>query len=892
MSRWRARLARWLGAARRTRADRELDDEIRSHFEEAIDELVRQGLAPAEARRQAHHRFGSIVAAREAHRDARSLVWLDHLRREARDATRAIVRRPASSAVIVAVLALGLGSVSAVFSLVHAVLLRPLPFPEPDRLVTIGHSAPGVGLAETGASSGLLFHYQDHAASLEAIGPYSGPQLLNLSVEGRGTERVNVARASWRFFQTLGVRPVAGRLFTEEDGRPGFRNLNWTVPVLLAHAFWVGHFGADPDIPGRLLTINDNMRRVVGVLPPDLPLPNADADIWMLSEPLRETANLARSFREQVIARLRPGETAASAERDLTMLLSGIEGAYRDATPARIAELRLSPVVRPLKSALVADVAPVLWPLFGGMLLLLAMAGVSAGGLFVVRVEHRRQEIAVRAALGASGAQLARLLLIEAAMLASAATTAGLFAAHVLLDAVVAWLPADLPRASAATVNGWTVGFATAASLVIGAAFAGVATRRQRGASLTGLGNRATERRRALAGTNPVVLLQAAIAVMLMIGSALMVQTYRNLSRVELGFEPDQVIVTSVSLPWRQAGRHARIYQALVDRVGRIPGVTASGAITTVPLGGVEYEYPIESGAAPVLFKFFVPGYFEAMETRVVEGAAFESAETPVQPYPVFVGATLARRLGPDGTTVGLTIRRLERDGTMVELGHGPVPPFTVAGVVEDVREVSLRGAPPDVVYIPILEPNVEQSIVPTTLTLVVRSASPVRDLAPLIRQAVADVDPAVGVGQPRAMASFVSTASRREAFVGLLLVLAAAMAMCLGAAGIYASVADQVRRRTQEIGIRLALGARRREVAGLVCGGSLRSALAGAALGLVAAAVGARALASLLFGITPGDPLTQAGIAGLLLVVSLGAALLAAWQAVRLSPLSALRRE
>jgi hypothetical protein len=345
-----------------------------------------------------------------------------------------------------------------------------------------------------------------------------------------------------------------------------------------------------------------------------------------------------------------------------------------------------------------------------------------------------------------------------------------------------------------------------------------------------------------------------------------------------------------VSIPYRLASQHARLYRDLAERLAAQPGVTDATAVTGAPLTGVEHLYPVEAGVTPVVFRFFVPGYIQTMEMRPIEGATMAPAESIAEPNPVLVSESLARRLYPSQSAVGRPVRRLQEDGSIVTLGRTEVPPFTIAGVVADVRETSLRGDPAETVYIPMIEPSVERSLVPTNVTFVLRTDGPAGSLAAVVRRTIGEMLPDVGVGQIRTMDAIVSSAQGREAFVGALLVVAAAIALFLGAAGIYGSVAEVVRRRTREIGIRLALGADIRGVLRLVSGTSLRSALVGTALGLAGAILAARALGSLLFGVTPGDPVVLLLVVTCLLLVTASAGLLAAWRATRIEPLLALR--
>lgn len=890
MSRLRVFVSRVWGLIRARQLDRDLQQQIATHLDEAADEYVRQGLSPEDARRAALRSFGDVGRAQEAWRDARSFLSLDYLQRDVRHAMRALRRSAGFSLVVLIVLAIGTGALTSVFGLLNNVVLQPLPFAESDRLVVIRHSAPGLGIEDAGLSNGLYLHYSEHVQSLESLAVYRERVVLNLRLPEEGTQRVLVTLASAALFKVLRTKPAVGRLFTEEDGRPGFMNTKWRIPVLLSHPFWISRFGGDPNVIGRILTVNDSPREVVGVLPEGFTFPRADTQMWMLVEPPKTSGNVARNFSWDAVARMRPGVTAASAQVELAHVLRGIEGVDPD-----VAKAQLAPVVTPLKSAVVGDVAHVIWLLFGGMAFVLLVACANAGGLFLVRAEHRAHEMAVRRSLGAHGPHLARLFFIEALMLTSAAVAIGLLSANGILSAVIALAPFELPRTAEIKLDGIAVLFAATVAVLI-AAFYGVLAVHRQGQSLTGGslggGRRATGRRGCFWGPDALIVLQVALALTLMAGSALMVKTYRNLSQRELGFSSSDVLTVEIGLPSRKAGQHVRIYNDVVERVRRLPQVDNASAASFVPLTASEDVFPVEAGATPVPFKFFVPGYFQTMRTPILEGERFASVEHVLGPSPVLVSAALARRLYPGESAVGKTVRRLNDDGSIVDMFRGPPPPFTIAGVVADVREMTLRGSPTEIVYMPVIDPPVEQSIVPTTMRLVVQAHVPLLSLATAVREAVASVDPDLSVGRIQTMDSIVGAARAREAFVGLLLLLAAVVSLFLGAIGIYGSVAQVVQRRTREIGIRLALGSSRAEVVRMVTAGSVRAVLVGSALGLVVSLPTARLLGSLLFGVDAHDPMVFLAVTGSLVSAAGAAALLAARHAARVAPLVALRSD
>lgn len=890
MARLRIFLSRIWGLIRADHLDRDLQQQIASHLDEAADEYVRQGLSLEDARRAALRSFGNVGRAQEAWRDARSFLSLDHLRRDVLHAVRSLRRSPGFSLVVLIVLAVGTGAVTSVFALLNNVVLRPLPFAESDRLVVIRHSAPGLGLENAGLSNGLYLHYSEQVQSLESLAVYRERVVLNLRLPEEGTQRVLVTYASAALFKVLRTRPAVGRLFTEEDGRPGFMNTKWRIPVLLSHAFWISRFGGDPNVIGRILTVNESPREVVGVLPEGFAFPRADTQMWMLLEPPKTSGNVVRNFSWDAVARMRPGVTAASAQVELAHVLRGIEGVDPD-----VANAQLAPVVTLLKSAVVGDVAHVIWLLFGGMAFLLLVACANAGGLFLVRAEHRAHETAVRRALGAHGPHLARLFVIEALLLTSAAAAIGLLLANGILSAVIALAPLELPRSTEIKLDGMAVLFSATVSGLM-AAFYGVLSIRRQGQSLIvgllGSGQRATRARGGFWGPDALIVLQVALALTLMAGSALMLKTYRNLSQRELGFSSGDVLTVEIGLPSRKASQHVRIYHDVVERVRRLPQVDGASAASFVPLTASEHLFPVEAGATPVPFKFFLPGYFQTMGTPILEGERFASSEHVRGPHPVLVSAALARRLYPGQSAVGKTVRRLNDDGSIVDMFHATMPPFTIAGVVADVREMTLRGSPTEIVYTPVIDPPVEQSIVPTNMRLVVRARVRLLSLATTVREAIASVDPDLSVGQIQTMDSIVGAARAREAFVGMLLLVAAAVSLFLGAIGIYGSVAQVVLRRTREIGIRLALGASRIEVVRMVTAGAVRAVLVGGALGLAASLPAARMLGPLLFGVDAHDPIAFLAVAGVLVSAAGAAALLAAQRAAGVAPLVALRSD
>jgi predicted permease len=748
---------------------------------------------------------------------------------------------------------------------------------------------PGAQLEDAGISTGLYVHYADRATSFESIATYGSRVDRFLAPDGT-MERVAISMTSAAVFRTLQVRPLVGRLFTHEDAAPGFMNMKWTIPVLLAHDFWRDRFGGDPGVVGRVITLGDNPRVVIGVMPDGFVFPDAHTQIWMLFEPSTRAPLIAGSFTFDAIARLRPNVSAAAAQAELAAILPSASGRYPDATPERLAQLQIAPHVIPLKAAVIGHVSRTIWTLFAAVSCLLLIAAANVAGLFAVRADARRGEIALRQALGAGRGRLIRLLFLDALLLTGTAAAVGLVLARALLGGIVAWSPVELPRASEVAIGPTAAAFAFGVALVLAIVFGTLGLGASGRSARTNLRGATGSRLRR--GVEPFIVVQVALTLMLMVGSALMVRTYQNLSHRALGFSSSNLVTALIGLPYREATQHARIYRALVDRIAAMPHVTRATAASFAPLTPSGLDSPIEAGTAPIPFKFFVPGYFQTMGIRIIEGDSFEHHPPAEVPYPVLVSRTLAKRMSPGGAVIGRQIRRLNDDGTPMTRWAEPVEPFTIAGVVDDVRETSLRDEPPAIVYVPIANPPVEQVEIPTDMHLMVRLDTASPSIAPLLRQTIADVDPGVSVGAIETMDAIVERSRGKETFVAALLLGSALTSLILGVIGIYGSVAQVIRLRTREIGIRVALGARPTELVRMVTSASLASVLLGGAIGVTASIMSGGALASLLFGVAPRDPIAFAGALSALVVAAVAAAGVASVRAIRLSPVVALRIE
>jgi predicted permease len=895
----------------RSRADWRMDEEFRFHVEMETEANLRKGHPPAEARRRALVAFGGIERHREQMREGRGSAFFDRTWRELRQAFRALRRAPAFSVTALITLALGIGSVTAIFSLVDRILVRPLPYPQADRLVSLAHAASGLGLERAGLSAGTYFHYREHARSIESLALYT-EAVVNVSGGDDAAERIELAMVSPDFFDVMGLAPAEGRSFSaEEIARYDGMDFTGEVPVLLSHELWQRRFGGDPSVVGSTIDVNARARRVIGVLPSGFGFPRPTTQMWMLSGVPAGTASFARGLDYEAVARLAPGIRAEDAEAELVRVLPNIVGTFQDATPERVAEIRLRPLVFPLRDEVVGAARPALWILLGSMGLLLFAACANVANLSLARSLGRLGETRVRGALGASRGDLARVVVAESALLAAGGAVLGVLCAGFAISALVAFAPVELPRLSEVRMDARAAAFAlvlaSLVALVIGvlpifrhtrpAALAPAA----RSVGLTDPGARR------LRGS--LVAAEVALAVTLLVGSLLMGRSFLRLVRVDPGFDAEGVLVVEMGLPASRASRHQEIFGALLARVRALPGVTAAAGASDLPLAESVWSNPLRAplrvegrpltaGEAErtVPIHFFMPGYFDTMRTPVLEGTVPGVDGRSDAPNPVVISAALARRLFPGESALGKRIRRLDdsgeeityfRDGEVV-----PHPDYTVAGVVADVRQASLRDSPAELVYIPVLDTPVDPGFVPTEMDLVIRAAVPPLTLAPAVREIIRTIDPVLGVAHVRTLEDIVASSVARERFLATLLLLAGAASLLLGVVGVYGVVAYGVRQGTREIGVRVALGARSTEVVGWVVRGALRVVLAGVVLGLAVATVATRLLASVLFGVEPGDPLVLGTAALVVMAAALAAVFVPAARAARIDPVAALKSD
>jgi predicted permease len=801
---------------------------------------------------------------------------------ELRFAARALTKRRGYAAAAAFTLALGIGANVAIFSVVNAVLLRPLPYPESDRIVTIHHHAPGINLPELQSSPGLIDLYRESSRTLTHVAGYEIRQ-ANLTGSGR-PERVRVLAVPPEFFDALAFGPALGRAFAESDAQQ-----NSPAVGILTHALWQSRFGADPAIVGRQAQVDGRSMQIVGVMPSYFSFPDPEArllvPLWL--DPARGFG----TFGIHTIARLAPDTSVDAARQEVITIQRQIPVRFPDLTQETLDRFRWAVTLERLRDRIVRDVAAPLWILLGSVGFVLLIAGANVANLFLVRAESRRREMAMRAALGGSRSRIAVTFLAESLLLAAAGSVLGWFLAAVGIRTLVKFGPPQLPRLNEITVDLTTIAFAAilglAAGVVVGAVPLGGLARRSFARVLRDGGRGMTAGRQQHRLRHLLIVGQVAMALVLLVGSGLMLRSVARLSAVDPGFRPRGLLTAGVSIGRQpDRARTATLYRRILDEVAGLPGVTAVGASNSLPIEAtgmngssfaIESRPRAENDLPPVtMYAVVSAGFFETVGIPIVAGRAPTADDGVPGRTSMWVNQSFARRF-LDNRAIGERIRLEE---TWLE----------IVGVVGDVRTFGLREDVRPMAYLSVGTPI--RAVALDVMQVVVRSAVPPSTLASALRAAVDRIDPSIPLMRVRTMDEIISASLARIAFTMTLLIIAAVVALLLGLVGLYGVISYIVSQRTQEIGVRLALGAQPGDVRALVLRQGLGVALGGVVLGLGLAAIATRVMGSLLFEVPTYDPLTFAGATLALTAVSALAIYLPARRAAAIDPLAALRTD
>ena len=872
-------LAKLDAVLRRRRMDAELDEEIDSHLAMATEEFVRQGMTREAARRAALKSFGGVDQVRERHREARGLPWLDDFGRDFTLALRTLVRERGFSGMTIATLAIAIGANAAVLSVVDAVLIRPLPYLDSDRVVTVRVEGPeGTRPQARFTGAGYRF-FREAGRSFEELGTYNLTQLV---LTGAGDPmRTSVVRISSGAFDVLGVSPQLGRLPDSVEDAP-----DGPPVILLSHELWATQFRSDPNVIGRTVELNDTTREVIGVMPPEFFFPSV-VDVWIPLQLELGTPDAA-NFVFGIVGRLRPGVSLESASVEVEALIARLPEVGHD--PGSVAVVLPGRAeVLTMKEFLVGNSRYPLMIVLGAVSLVLLIALANVTSLFLVREEARAPQRALRAALGASGGRLARHAFAEAALLAGGGALLGLLLASAGTRALVEIGPTSIPRLDEVGVGPLVWVYAAAVSIVAALQFTLVPTRGDGSLSrlaiaLSAAGRNATAGPERLRLRGVLVATQVALAVVLLIASGLVARSYGNLRSVDPGFDPSDLVTFNLLLP---AARYtnaeaAPLYQRLVEDLEALPGIEAAAVTRGLPITPIQAAYTLAvdghpNEREPFVVRWVTPGYFETMGIPVVAGRTMQPGDA--NEFRVFINSAFAERFWTVESAVGKRV------------APGRDPLFEVVGVVGDDRIRGLDVPLEPAAYVPI---NAPRSPAILFVSVVVRTPRSAEDLAPELRRAVASLDPELPLIDIQAMDEVIaeSFAVSRTSFLMLLLGIAAVVSLILGAVGIYGVIAYVVSRRTPEIGLRLALGAEPRHIWSRVIGRGALPAMIGVVAGIGIALVGSRVLSSLLFETSPRDLATFLAGPAALLLVAVAASVVPARHALLIDPARALRSE
>jgi predicted permease len=882
---------------RRNDVEGELSDEIRLHLEMETEDLIRQGRTRDAARREARMSLGGIDQTKEECRDARGTRLLENVLRDVRYGIRSLARTPGFTAVAILSLAVGIGANTAIFSVVNGVLLKPLPFPDAERLIAVSHSAPGLNVDDLKSSPYFYFTEREQNRVFEDVALWS---VSTAGVRGAGNgdpEQVTRLLVTAGFLKVLGIEPAIGRTFSEEEDTPAGR-----PTVILTHGYWQRRFGGDSGVIGKRLVVNEEVSEIIGVMPEEFRFLNFNRLDVILANRLDRSRVVTGGYGYASIARLKAGVTMEQAASDVRRLIGIAKESWP--TPPGVSRqmlenARFGPRLTPLKQDVVGDVGKTLWVLMGtiGMVLLIACANVA--NLLMVRTEGRQQELAVRAALGASWPRIAGELLTESAVLTLAGTLAGLGIAYGSLQWVLAIGVNNLPRLEEIAIDTTVLFFTVGVSLLTVVLFATLPVVRYARPRLTQAlragGRSLSASRERLHARSVLVVVQVAFALVLLIGAGLMIRTFQQLNSVSTGFTGlDELQAIRIVIPGSAASDPEAVVrreQEVRDKIAALPGVTAVAFASYLPLQGDPLSahlltpegFPEGERPKPSDYKLISPEYFSTMGIRLIAGRNLDWTDV-YQKRPVAMMSESAAKLGWGNAAQAL--------GKRLRVG---VELREVVGVVGDVHDSGVREAANTMIYHPALAARLfgQPLWVSRSVGFVIRSSrTGTEGLIADIRKAVSSIHPDIPLVNVRTMSDGFDASMSRTSFSLVMLGSAAGVALLLGVIGIYGVVSYAVSQRTREVGIRIALGARASEVQSMFVRQGLIPTGLGVAVGLAGAMALTRWMSSLLYEVSPLDLPTYLAVSAALIVVAAAACYIPSRRATKVDPVNALRAD
>jgi putative ABC transport system permease protein len=871
-------LRRWRALTRHDELDHELDEELRFHLDRQIEQNIKNGMTPRDARLAAMKSFSRVDQSKEECRDARGVGFIENLLRDASYSLRVLLKNYAFTIVVVLTLALGIGANTAIFSFANGILLRPLPYAQSDRLVVLDEFSYKQGIESMAVSYPNFLDWREQNKSFEDIGIYFSTQRFALSGAGEPIE-IRGSYISHGLFEILRVSPQLGRTFTANEDTP-----DEEFVVILGHNLWQRNFGGDPNIIGRKIMLNSRARTVVGVMPPGFRFPDT-AELW--APVALTTKTFTRNDHGLLsIARLKDGVTLTEAQAEMQNIAARVE----QANP--VTNEGLGVKVKSLHDTLTGDYRQALLILLGVVGCVLLVACVNVANLMLARATARQREFALRAALGASRWRIMRQLMVESLLLALVGGVVGFFLSIWALRLLLTAIPGQLPFWMNFGIDLRVLGFTAAITLLTGLLF-GAAPALQ--TSRVDLNDTLKEGGRGASGVRSrarslLVVAEIALSLVVLVGAGLMIQSFLRLKRVNIGLDAHNVLTANVSLPrarYKEDDQRIAFYKQLLERMRNLPGVEAASATGTLPLGGGGWGrsltvegFPVLSvGQAPAIQHTVVtPDYFRTMGIPLLSGRDFNEADAKNSPNVTIIDERLAREYWPNQSPIGKRVR------------FGPPednePWHTIVGVVGTVRHQRMQEDTRKSVYLP-------HAKIPTGgMALVLRTTANPQELTGALRREVAQLDPDLPVSEVATMEEVVAESIWQPRLYATLFGAFAGGALLLALIGIYGVMAFLVQTRTHEIGVRMALGASTRDVFTLIVGRGMKLTAVGVLIGVAGAIALTRLMHSLLFNTSATDPLTFILISLLLAVAAFLACYIPARRAAKVDPLIALRYE
>jgi putative ABC transport system permease protein len=877
-------MARLRAMLRGRKADQDLNDEIRAHIEMETAKNIAEGRSPDEARRLALAAFGGRDSALEAHRDVRGGRWVSDLGRDTRFALRTLRNNPVLTVAAVLTLAVGIGANTAIFSTLHAVVLRPLPFKDTDRLVMLYETNSKLGWTQAEAAPANYFDWREQVDAFDDVAAYpSWPTTTVLSHDGEA-QVLSSMSVTGNFFSVLGVPAALGRTFTDEETWDTGERL-----AMISHRLWTSRFGSDSALVGRTINLGGFPVRVIGVVGKTFALPGWDPDVWVPTAVERASAQRV-SFRRahwwRAIARLKPGVSPSQANVSFQVVVQRLEKEYP------ITNTHMGAGMMPLHRFLVGDVRQPLLALQVAVGLLLLIACANVGNLLLVRAADRERESVVRLALGAGRGRLVRQALSESLVLSTLGGVSGIALGWAGTRVLAAMQPEGMLPVGDIAVNVSVLFFALGVSIASGLLFGmgpALWAGRRAPAEVLKEGGRGSSRTRLRRWSHALAVAEVAIALVLLAGAGLLVRSWLRVQSVNAGFSSDGLLTISVSLPngvFDTQPKRDAFYAAAIDRLRQIPGVTGVGTVTRLSLSGGGWSSgfavagrPPEDVSVEVVHREISPEYHTVLNIPVIRGRAFTDADNAAAPPVVLINEALAQKHFANEDPIG---KRISFDRIPDSTSYWR----TIVGVVGSERQRGLEFEPQPEFFAPVTQDENGPRV------FVIRSSVPPASIIPAARAALTATDRNAAINRVRPMTEIRDAAMARRKFIMTLVLTFAGAGLLLALVGVYSVIAQLARGRRREIGIRVALGAPLTDIRGMVVRRSLALAASGVVIGVAGSVAVSKAVGSLLYDVSAVDPLTLSFVGVMLAGAAVAASIPTAWRASRVNPTETLRAE